>query len=167
MRRDKESTWGVAFKVNASQVCATIAYLNAREQGYSTHRVTFYPCKNTHIPPLTVLVYISTETSSPTYLGPASTDTIARQVVNTGGFSGTNTEYVLNLASSMREIAPEVEDEHLFSLEARIKELLLLTSSTLPPCSPCSTQDRLSASSSSVEPDTRSHNRESDCLSVI
>ena len=75
---------------------------------------------------MTVLVYISTETS-PRYLGPASEDSIARQVISTKGCSGLNSEYVLNLASSMREIAPQVHDEHLFSLEAKIKELLLLS----------------------------------------
>lgn len=123
VENEDESTWGVAFKVHASQVCSTIAYLSVREQGYTTHKVTFYPCDSL-MKPMTVLAYIGTETS-PSYLGPASEEHIARQVINTRGCSGSNTEYVLNLASSMREIAPKVHDEHLFTLEAKIKELLL------------------------------------------
>lgn len=119
-----EKTWGVAFKVHPSQVCSTIAYLSVREQGYTTHQVTFYPCDSAVMQPTTVLAYIGTETS-PSYLGPAPEEHIARQVISTRGCSGSNTEYVLNLASSMREIAPEVHDEHLFTLEAKIKELLL------------------------------------------
>ena len=148
----------MAFKVNASQVCTTTAYLNAREQGYSKHRATFYPCNSRNMPPMTVLVYIGTE-KSPVYLGPAPVDTIARQIVSSNGCSGPNTEYVLRLASSMREIAPGVRDDHLFSLEARIKELL--PSSALP-----QTQHRLCASSSSST-ETLSHNRESDTVSVL
>ena len=76
---------------------------------------------------MTVLVYIGTA-ASPSYLGPASEDSIARQVICSRGCNGPNTDYVLNLASSMREIAPEVNDEHLFLLEKKIKKLLLLPS---------------------------------------
>ena len=166
VQKDKESTWGVAFKVSASEVCDTVAYLNAREQGYSMHKVTFYPCKRRDMQPMTVVAYIGTD-KSPSYLGPASVDTMAREIVSTRGCSGSNSEYVLNLASSMREIAPEVNDEHLFSLEARIKELLV--SSSLA-------EQRLlrvdvivvgrinSSSSSSAEVETGSHNRESDSV---
>ena len=125
MEKKNESTWGVALKVNASQVCSTIAYLNTRERGYAMHRVTFYPCKSREMPPITVLVYIGSE-ASPSYLGPASEENIARQVVRSRGCSGPNTDYVLNLATSMREIAPEEHDDHLFLLEAKIKELLQL-----------------------------------------
>lgn len=126
MENKDERTWGVAFKLHASQVCSTFAYLNVREQGYTTHEVTFYPCDSAVMQPMTVLVYIGTE-DSPSYLGPASEEHIAQHVISTRGCSGSNTEYVLNLASSMREIAPEVHDEHLFTLEAKIKELLSST----------------------------------------
>lgn len=119
----EESTWGIAFKVKASEAYGAISYLNGREQGYSTEEVTFYPTDK-DMDPITALVYIATEKSS-CYLGPASEDAIAKQVVSAKGFSGTNTEYVLNLASSMREIAPHVKDDHLYSLEAKVKELLL------------------------------------------
>lgn len=121
-----ESTWGVAYKVHASDVCRTFAYLNVREKGYSKHKVIFYPYESAGLQPMTVLVYISTE-DSPQYLGPAPEDSIARQVISSKGCSGTNSEYVLNLASSMRQIAPQVHDEHLFTLETKIKELLLLS----------------------------------------
>lgn len=118
----EETTWGMAFKVKASEAYGAISYLNGREQGYSTEEMTFYPTDK-GMDPITVLVYIATERSS-CYLGPASDEAIAKQVVNAKGFSGTNTEYVLNLASSMREIAPHVKDDHLYSLEAKVKELL-------------------------------------------
>ena len=39
------------------------------------------------------------------------------------GPSGPNKEYVYNLAAAMRELAPDVEDDHLFSLEAAVRRL--------------------------------------------
>ena len=48
----------------------------------------------------------------------------AKQVVNSRGPSGCNTEYMLNLATSMREIAPLVPDEHLYSLESKVREMI-------------------------------------------
>ena len=125
--QEKESTWGVAYKVHTSHVSSTFAYLNKREKGYSLHRMTFHPHSSSQMLPTTVLVYIGTE-GSPCYLGPAPQEKIAQQIVSSRGCSGLNTEYALNLASSMREIAPEVVDEHLFTLEAKIKELLSLSS---------------------------------------
>ena len=112
-----------------------MAYLDHREKGgYTTHEVTFYP-QTKGVSSFTVLVYIGTELN-PNYLGPAPLDAIAKQVVNSRGPSGCNTEYMLNLATSMREIAPLVQDEHLYSLESKVREMILRTTSdrvTTPP----------------------------------
>ena len=100
-----------------------MAYLDHREKGgYTTHEVTFYP-QTKGVSSFTVLVYIGTELN-PNYLGPAPLDAIAKQVVNSRGPSGCNTEYMLNLATSMREIAPLVPDEHLYSLESKVREMI-------------------------------------------
>lgn len=55
--------------------------------------------------------------------GPASIEAIAKQVVSCEGPSGPNKEYVYNLAETMRQIAPKVQDDHLFGLEACVREL--------------------------------------------
>ena len=118
-------TWGIAFKVEPSAVPEVIAQLNQREtSAYITREVTFFP-KDTKLTtqPFSVLVYVGTE-SSFGYLGPAPIDDIAEQILHCSGKSGTNAEYVLKLASTMREIAPNVHDEHLFSLEKKILILL-------------------------------------------
>ena len=104
-------------------VPGVIAQLNQRETiAYITRKMTFYP-KDSNVAPFVVLVYIGTETSSG-FLGPASLQDMAEQIVQSRGKSGTNSEYVLKLASIMREIAPHVRDEHLFTLELKVLDLL-------------------------------------------
>ena len=61
-----------------------------------------------------LLLYIS---------GPASIEDIAKQVISCQGPSGTNKEYVYNLAKAMRHLLPGIEDDHLFSLEAALKKI--------------------------------------------
>lgn len=100
-----------------------MAYLNHREKGgYTTHELNFYP-KDDQMASFTALVYIGTELN-PNYLGPAPVESIADQVVKSRGPSGCNTEYLLELAEAMRRIAPLIHDEHLFTLESRVRELM-------------------------------------------
>jgi cation transport protein ChaC len=55
------------------------------------------------------------------FLGPAPIDAIARQVLISRGPSGSNVEYLYELASALREL--DADDEHVFELEARVKLL--------------------------------------------
>ena len=98
---------------------------NREKGGYTIHEVVFYP-KDERTAAFTVLVYIGTETSQ-NYLGPASTQAIAAQIVKSKGLSGRNADYVLELAETMRAIAPHVNDEHLYTLEAKVKDILKLS----------------------------------------
>ena len=126
----QEETWGIAYKVPPSDVPEVMSYLNHREIGYTTHKVVFYPHKDSNnITPFHTLVYIGTELS-PHYLGPAPIEDIAKQVVDARGRNGCNSEYVLKLAESMRAILPSVYDSHLFNLEDKIREILKERSQT-------------------------------------
>lgn len=87
------------------------------------HRVNFYPAMPNQ-PMIEALLYIATE-NNPSYLGPLNKEALAKHIINSKGPSGCNVEYVLKLAEGMREIAPTINDDHLFPLEAKIKELLL------------------------------------------
>ena len=114
----------MAFKVKSSDATEVLAYLNNREVvsgGYTTKRVSFYPSDTDS--PFEVLLYIATE-NNPEYLGPAPSSSIAWQILNSAGPSGCNVEYLMELARTMKEIAPVVYDEHLFTLEAEVIKLL-------------------------------------------
>ena len=124
----------MAYKVSTSDVPEVMMYLNHREKGgYTTKHVLFYPLDNHNMSPFEVLLYIATE-SNPEYLGPAPASSIARQIVNSAGPSGCNVEYLMELARSMKEIAPIYYDEHLFTLEAEVVRLLAVNGTN---CSCC------------------------------
>ncbi|KAL0164623.1 hypothetical protein M9458_040376, partial [Cirrhinus mrigala] len=104
-------TWGVAFE-------ESLKYLNVREAvrgGYLTRGMNQSPVQ--------ALVYIATP-DNPIYLGPASTEKIAAQIAVCKGKSGHNIEYLLRLAEFMRVSCPDVEDPHLFSIEAAVLAII-------------------------------------------
>lgn len=104
-----------------SQMEESFQYLNMREVvlgGYITEMVEFIP-KEKGQGPLLALVYIATS-DNPIYLGPASDEEIAAQIAKCSGNTGHNTEYLIRLADFMRRSCPEVEDVHLFSIEAAV-----------------------------------------------
>lgn len=117
-------TWGVAYEVSESQIEETLQYLNIREVlfgGYTTEMVEFIPKENNQ-DTLLALVYIATS-DNPIYLGPASDKEIAAQISICRGNTGHNTEYLQRLVEFMRLYCPDVEDEHLFSIEAAVMNI--------------------------------------------
>ncbi|TFK15098.1 fibrinogen-like protein 1 [Platysternon megacephalum] len=119
-------TWGVAYEVRGEQIAASLQYLNMREAvlgGYDTKLVKFHPQDKEADEPILALVYIATP-QNPTYLGPASEEDIAAQIIVSSGRSGHNIEYLLRLADFMRYFCPQVEDEHLFSIEEALVSIL-------------------------------------------
>lgn len=81
-------------------------------------RAQFHPVGTE--PAITVLVYIAIP-GNRDWLGEASLENIAHQVVNTSGVAGHNIEYVLKLAKFMRDFLPAARDDHLFTLERVIR----------------------------------------------
>lgn len=116
--------WGRAFQLSGE---AAIPYLNNREcvlGGYLTTISTFYPRPPDDdaqpLEPFPALVYIANP-SNCHWLGEAPLSDIATQIVSSSGPSGHNVEYLLRLASFMREFIPEAEDAHLFTLEYMVR----------------------------------------------
>ncbi|XP_053923618.1 glutathione-specific gamma-glutamylcyclotransferase 1 [Cuculus canorus] len=119
-------TWGVAYEVRGEQIAASLQYLNVREAvlgGYDTKLVKFHPQEKDVEEPILALVYIATP-QNPSYLGPASEEDIAAQIIVSSGCAGHNIEYLLRLADFMRFFCPQAEDKHLFSIEEALISIL-------------------------------------------
>ncbi|NXT92239.1 CHAC1 glutamylcyclotransferase, partial [Anhinga rufa] len=125
-RRRGACTWGVAYEVRGEQIAASLQYLNMREAvlgGYDTKLVKFHPQDKDAEEPILALVYIATP-QNPSYLGPASEEDIAAQIIVSSGCAGHNIEYLLRLADFMRYFCPQAEDKHLFSIEEALISIL-------------------------------------------
>lgn len=119
-------TWGVGYELHGDQIAAVLKYLNIREAvlgGYCTKLVKFHPQEQEADEPVLALVYIATP-QNPSYLGPAPEEDIAAQIIVSSGRTGHNIEYLLRLADFMRYCCPQVEDEHLFSIEEALISIL-------------------------------------------
>jgi cation transport protein ChaC len=104
---------GMAFLVEGS----VFEQLDVREKnGYLrfTTELTFIDGSNAN-----GLVYIATPDNQ-AFLGAASEHEIARQICAAQGPSGTNREYLTELAKSLREMG--LEDQHVFEIEMHIDQ---------------------------------------------
>jgi cation transport regulator ChaC len=111
-----ERCGGAAYRIGADEAPQVLDGLDHRERGgYERLRV---PLAFSDGGAAEALVYIATP-ANPNYLGPAPLDAIAAQVSRAHGPSGANTEYVLRLAESLRELA--FHDEHVFELERLVR----------------------------------------------
>ncbi|KAF2894501.1 hypothetical protein ILUMI_11672 [Ignelater luminosus] len=124
----ESQVWGVAYKIRNEDVEKVVNQLDYREKGgYKRMQVVFYP-KMIQAKPFQITIYVGA-TDNLNYAGEADEDSIATQIVNSSGPSGTNAEYVYNLAKAMRTIAPQVPDEHLFSIEEKVRNLMNISDS--------------------------------------
>lgn len=72
--------------------------------------------------PFVVTMYFGAENNEH-YVGPSSISNMAIQIFESSGVSGSNREYLFNLAESMREICAEALDDHLKDLEEAVRQL--------------------------------------------
>lgn len=114
--------YGLAYYIEPSKETEVLEYLDYREKGgYERVYKTFFPIDNCH-EPFEILIYIA-HLDNKQYAGEADDDTIAMQIVNSIGPSGPNIEYVCRLADAMRQHAPGIVDDHLFTIEEKVKSL--------------------------------------------
>jgi cation transport protein ChaC len=105
---------GLAFRVEA----AVFAQLDEREKnGYLrvTTEMTFDDGTNA-----TGLTYLASADNE-AYLGEASEYAIAQHICGARGPSGTNSDYLLELALALRELG--LQDDHVFEIETHILEI--------------------------------------------
>jgi cation transport regulator ChaC len=110
--------FGAAYRIGERDAEPVLDNLDHRERGgYERLRV---PLSLSDGGVTEGLVYIATP-ANPNYLGPAPLDAIAAQVSRARGPSGSNAEYVLRLADSLRELA--FHDAHVFELERLVRRV--------------------------------------------
>ncbi|XP_015911553.1 putative glutathione-specific gamma-glutamylcyclotransferase 2 [Parasteatoda tepidariorum] len=118
----KDQVYGIAYKIAEKDISFVKDYLDYREKdGYQQKTVTFYPCDE-DLKPFNLSIYIG-DTNNPFYLGPAPLNVIAKQISKSEGPSGRNDEYLFQLAETMKKLLPNVYDDHLYELEALVKEM--------------------------------------------
>lgn len=118
--RPDERCWGIAYRIGSAGRDEVLAGLDLREQG-GYERVIAPVLDGADEPFAEALVYIATP-DNPHYLGCAPLPEIADHVVRSRGPSGTNAEYVLELADALRAIG--AEDGHVFRLAELVRARL-------------------------------------------
>ncbi len=111
------NVWGRAYKLEKSVLDDILRKLDHREKdGYERHEVEVW--HNEEVVIESALVWLAGP-SNPSFLGPASLEDIASQVLASVGPSGPNDEYVLNLDRALREMG--VHDEHVANLAELVR----------------------------------------------
>lgn len=109
--------WGMAYEVADAQREAVLAKLDHREQGgYERHLL---PVRLSGPRVVDALVYVATA-DNVDYLGPATLAEIAAQVRGAHGPSGSNRDYVLQLAAALREHG--ASDPHVEALAGLLND---------------------------------------------
>ena len=119
------SCGGMAYFVEVAAICETWDELDDREKnGYQreTVRLTFRggASDGTAIGAADGAVYVAPVGNS-AWLGPAPFPEIARQILRSEGLSGTNIDYMRQLAGALRRFG--IKDDHVFRLERHVEDL--------------------------------------------
>jgi cation transport protein ChaC len=103
-----EICWGRALLVRGN----VFDHLDYREKnGYERHSLPIHFDDGA----VSGITYVAPPNNA-AFLGTAPSNEIAAQIRRSRGPSGTNTDYVLELAQALRELA--IEDPHVFEIEA-------------------------------------------------
>ena len=106
-----ESCYGRAFLVEPE----VFEHLDHREKnGYERHQLTIH-FQDSETPGMT---YVAA-TDNHAFLGEASEDEMVEQILRCKGDSGSNTDYVLELARVLRRF--QIEDRHVFEIERLLR----------------------------------------------
>ncbi|MHC4996578.1 MAG: gamma-glutamylcyclotransferase [Planctomycetota bacterium] len=121
LRHAPSRCWGAAFRVAPDEIEPVLAQLDHREKGgYRRFNAPVFAAEG-DAPFAEALVYVATPDNR-NYLGCAPLRDIAEQVIAAEGPSGSNREYVLELARSLREM--NASDRHVFRLERVLRAMI-------------------------------------------
>ncbi|XP_073281166.1 gamma-glutamylcyclotransferase 2-3 isoform X1 [Primulina huaijiensis] len=123
------SPWGVAYKIIHKEDQETaLEHLEVREKQYDKKAfVNFYIESSVSTPAVSsVMVYIASADKklNKNYLGPASVEEIAVQILKAEGPSGPNRDYLFKLENALIHIG--CEDNHVNDLSNEVRRMLFL-----------------------------------------
>ncbi|GLU01038.1 hypothetical protein SLE2022_183640 [Rubroshorea leprosula] len=124
---DGEVCWGVAYKISKKEDKeAALTYLEVREKQYDQKAyLDFFTDPAATTPAITgVMVYIASadKKHNNNYLGPASLEEIAKQIIHAEGPSGPNREYLFQLEKALHQLG--CKDEHVMGLAKEVRRIL-------------------------------------------
>ncbi|KAI5394397.1 gamma-glutamylcyclotransferase 2-3 [Lathyrus oleraceus] len=122
-----EICWGAAYKISKKEDQEiALTYLEVREKQYDRKEyVDFFTEFKATTPAISgALVYIASPNKNVNvnYLGPASVEEIARQIVQAEGPSGPNREYLFLLEKALLQIGSE--DKHVTDLANEVRRII-------------------------------------------
>jgi len=113
-----ERCGGMAFEIENAAAAKIFDQLDYREKnGYERCQSRLLFESGLDDTPVEGIFYVASE-GNPAFLGPASVAAIAKQISVSAGPSGSNTEYLLNLARALRQYG--IDDQHVFEIEAEL-----------------------------------------------
>ncbi len=116
----------MAYKIPADKTEQVLQHLDFREKnGYERHFVEFFPLNENEIgdaPTNPIVIYVATHSNESFAGSTGGLSAIVNQILEAVGPSGTNREYVYQLADAMRHHFPDENDEHLFGIESLLRE---------------------------------------------
>ncbi|KAI3460584.1 hypothetical protein Pfo_017247 [Paulownia fortunei] len=123
-----EVCWGAAYKITHKEDQLTaLEHLEVREKQYDKKAYVDFFTEPTASTPVVsnVMLYIASADKklNKNYLGPASLEEIAIQIVRAEGPSGPNREYLFKLEDALIQIG--CEDKHVTDLANEVRRILL------------------------------------------
>ncbi|GFP84333.1 putative glutathione-specific gamma-glutamylcyclotransferase 2 [Phtheirospermum japonicum] len=123
-----EICWGAAYKITQKKDQLTaLEYLEVREKQYDKKAyVDFFAVIqpiSCHFFFLNCLIYSSYKKLNKNYLGSASLEEIAMQIVKAQGPSGPNREYLFKLENALIQIG--CEDKHITDLANEVRRIII------------------------------------------
>lgn len=110
---------GVAYRVRGAERESVLRGLDVRESGgFQRLRAQFHFAAERRSP-VSAIIYVAPP-DNPNFLGEAPFEVMLREVRAARGRSGSNLEYVLRLADSLRELG--AEEEELLRIAERLRE---------------------------------------------
>ena len=116
----------MAYSFTEDVIQEVYDYLDLREiNGYTRLHLPVFDTSSPTTPIIeNALVYIGTP-DNPAFVGPPeSIDELAMHVASCRGPSGDNSEYLINLAESIRHLAPNSNDTHVWDIEEKLLRIM-------------------------------------------